>query len=217
VMDVRLPVEKEIIIIESNSTDGTRKLVKKYEKKKGIKIIYEDVARGKGAAIKKGFNEATGDIILIQDADLEYDPKEYPVLLLPILSGAADFVLGSRHLGMNTWQIRKFDYSKWYGNLVNLGSEALNMLFYILYQVKLTDPQTMFKVFRKECISDVNFKSNYFQLDWEIVIKLIKKGYIPKEVPISYKARTVEEGKKIRLSRDGILALIAIFKYRIMD
>lgn len=210
-------IEKEIIIIESNSTDGTRDLVKKCEGKPSFKIIYEPRPRGKGSAVKKGFKAATGDIILIQDADLEYKPEEYPELLKPILEGKAKFVLGSRHLGAGHWKIRRFNSSMWSSSMINVGSEMLALSFYLLYGVKLTDPQTMFKVFKRDCLDGIKFKSNYFELDWEIVIKLIKKGYIPLEVPVSYKSRTFKEGKKIKLFRDGILNLKAIFWYKFFD
>ena len=223
VLDVKLPddIHKEIIIVESNSTDGTKEIVRKYaeilQRNVQFKIIFESRPRGKGYAVRTGLRYATGDVILIQDADLEYDPDEYSTLLQPIIDNNADFVLGSRHLGAETWKIRKFDYSRWYARLVNVGSEVLNSIFALLYNIKLTDPQTMFKVFRRDCINGIKFKSNHFQLDWEIVIKLCKNGYIPIEIPVSYKARTLEQGKKIRLSRDGFLALWTIIKYRFVD
>jgi glycosyltransferase involved in cell wall biosynthesis len=217
VRGVSLTLKKEIIIVESNSTDGTRDLVRLYEGKEGIHVIYQKKPMGKGSAVKEGLKAATGDIILIQDADLEYDTADYQSLIAPILDGEAGFVLGSRHLGKGTWKIRRFDFSRGYGRLVNVGSEALNFLFFLLYGVRLTDPQTMFKVFKRECISGLDFKSDYFQWDWEIVIKLVKRGYVPIEVPVSYTGRTVEEGKKIHLLRDGLLALWTIIKFRFVD
>lgn len=220
VIDVNLDyldIKKEIIIIESNSTDGTRALVEEYRNNPIIKIIYQNKPMGKGNAVIEGFKHVTGDIILIQDADLEYKPEEYPQLLMPILNGNCDFVLGSRHLGKQTWKIREFDSRKIYAMTVNLGSEALNTLFFLLYWVKLTDPQTMYKIFRKKCIKGIKWKSNYFSLDWEIVIKLIKKSYKPIEIPISYKGRTIEQGKKIKLIRDGLLNLWTIIKFRFIN
>lgn len=217
VLSVKLNLKKEIIVVEGGSNDGTKELVDKFKNEEEIKIFHLNKYSGKGYKVKYGLRRVTGDIILIQDADLEYNPEEYPELIKPITNGETNFVLGSRHLGKKTWKIRQFDYSKSYGQLVNMGSEVLNGLFYLLYRAKLTDPQTMYKVFKRECLQGVKLRSNNFQLDWELVIKLVKKGFIPKEVPVSYKARTKEEGKKINLWRDGILALWVILKYRFVN
>lgn len=208
-------IEKEIIVVESNSTDGTRDLVKEYVNNKMITAIYQSKPKGKGNAVKEGLNKATGDIIIIQDADLEYKPEEYNKLIQPIIKGEADFVLGSRHLGKGHWNIRQMNKRRFYAKFVNIGSEIMVTYFNLLYGMRLTDPMTMFKVFRKECIEDIQFRCNYFDLDWEIIIKLIKKGYIPLEVPVSYNSRTVKEGKKIRLIRDGLLNMWAITRMRI--
>jgi len=207
-------VEKEIIIVESNSTDGTRSLVDNYFKQGRCKLILQDRPRGKGNAVREGLKLASGDIILIQDADLEYNPEEYPELIKPIVEGKTKFVLGSRHLGAGSWKIRSFDDSKWYAQLINYGTEVFGFIFALLYGQTLTDPQTMFKVFRRECMYGITWKSNYFQLDWEIVCKFVKRGYIPMEIPVSYDSRSNEEGKKIKLWRDGPLALWAMFYYR---
>ncbi len=207
-------LEKEIIIVESNSTDGTRELVKKYEKKAGYRVIYEQKPQGKGHAVRNGLRFATGGIILIQDADLEYDPGEYPKLLKPILDGRADFVLGSRHLGSNSMFIRKFERSPVRALYMNLGAKFLDTVFNVLYGAHLTDPQTMYKVFKKECLNGITLRSNYFDLDWEIVGKFVREGHIPLEIPVSYKSRSTGEGKKIRLSRDALKNLSAIIKYR---
>ncbi len=218
VLAVKIPsVSKEIIIIESNSTDGTRELVKKYEKKKEVKVFYQEKPFGKGNALKLGFQHATGDIILIQDADLEYKPEEYENLLEPILSGKTSFVLGSRPLAKESWSIRKYAGYFFYARLLNLGGFFYTMLFNSLYFVWLTDPATMFKVFKRECISGMIFKSNYFDLDWELVAKLVRKGYKPVEVPVSYISRSVAEGKKIRFLRDGFLVFLAIVRFRFFD
>lgn len=210
-------LKKEIIIIESNSTDGTRDLIKKYENKIGFKIIYEEKPRGKGHAVRKGFKAATGDIILIQDADLEYNPDEYPKLLKPILEGNIKFVLGSRHLGNNGWVVRKFTNDPVRALVLNVGSLGFNFLFNILYGTWITDPTTMYKVFRSECLADIEFKSDYFDLDWEIVGKFIRKGYIPIEVPISYYSRSNSEGKKFKLRRDVYKNLRSVIKYRFVN
>jgi glycosyltransferase involved in cell wall biosynthesis len=216
VMKVNLPVEKEIVIVESNSTDGTRQLVKKYEKKKGFKIIYEDKPRGKGSAVKRGFKAATGDIILVQDADLEYNPQDYPKLIEPILKNKTKFVLGSRKMGQKTWKIRNSKTSVVKVAFINIIANLADTFFNILYGVHLTDSQTMYKVFRRECIKGIDFKSNHFNLDFEICARLIRRGYIPLEVPIRYKSRSFSEGKKIKLSRDIFINLYTIIKYRIV-
>ena len=210
-------LKKEIIIIESKSTDGTRDLIKKYENRDNYKIIYEKKPQGKGHAVRKGFKAATGDIILIQDADLEYNPNDYPKLLKPILDGKVKFVLGSRRLGNNGWLLRKFTDDPVRALVLNVGSLGFNFMFYILYGTLLTDPTTMYKVFKKECLSGIEFKSDYFDLDWEIVGKFVKKGYIPIEVPISYISRSNSEGKKLTLRRDAYKNLKALIKYRFVD
>jgi glycosyltransferase involved in cell wall biosynthesis len=218
VLAVKLPkIEKEIIIVESNSTDGSREIIERYEKKKEIKVFYQEKPCGKGNALKLGFQHATGDIILIQDADLEYNPEEYGNLLVPILSGKASFVLGSRPLGKESWSIRKYAGYFFYARLLNLGGLFYTFLFNLLYFVWLTDPATMFKVFRRDCISGIRFKSNYFDLDWELVAKLIRSGYEPVEVPVRYHSRSTAEGKKIRFFRDGFLVLWAIVRFRFFD
>jgi glycosyltransferase involved in cell wall biosynthesis len=217
VLRTKISINKEIIIIESNSTDGTREIVKKYEKHPLCKVYYQDRPRGKGNALKEGFKHATGDIILIQDGDLEYDPNEYQRLIKPILDKKTDFVLGSRHLSVHTHRVRKLEKNKVYAEVLNFGHFFFTNLFNILYGVKLTDPATMFKVFRKKCMKNIKFKSNYFELDWEIVAKLIKKGYVPSEVPVTYHSRSVAEGKKIRFFRDGSKVFYAIIKYRFFD
>ncbi len=217
VIAVNLPhVKKEIIIVESGSTDGSRDLVKQYEKK-NIKIFYQEKPLGKGNAVRIGFAHATGDIILIQDADLEYKPNEYNVLLQPILTGKTSFVLGSRPLGKDSWNIRKYIGHFFYARLLNLGGLVYTFFFNILYGIWLTDPATMFKVFKRECIDGMRFSSNYFDFDWELIAKLIKKGYKPVEVPITYSSRSTAEGKKIRFFRDGVLVFFAIIRFRFFD
>lgn len=220
VLKVNIPLKKEIIIIESNSTDGTKEIIKRFEKggkKKDIKIIWQPKPQGKGNAVREGLKAATGDIILIQDADLEYKPEEYSLLLHPILENKTLFVLGSRPLGKECWNIRKYAGYFFYARLLNIGGLIYTMLFNVLYGVWLTDPATMFKVFRKECIKDIQWKTNYFDFDWELVAKLIKRRYRPIEVPISYISRSTQEGKKIRFLRDGFLVFLAIVRFRFVN
>jgi glycosyltransferase involved in cell wall biosynthesis len=216
VLDKKLErIDKEIIIIESNSTDGTREIVKKYEGIDGVKIIYEDKPRGKGHALRNGFLCATGDIILIQDADLEYDINDYDSLLEPIIENEVNFVLGSRHLGANCWKIRQFEKKPIIGFVMNSAHQFFTKMFNTLYGQNIKDPTTMYKVFKKECIEGIKLECNRFDLDWEIVAKLVRRGYIPLEIPINYKSRSFSEGKKIRFFRDPLTWILAIIKYRI--
>ena len=210
------PLEKEVIVVESNSTDGSRELVSKMEKTLALKVVYQERPRGKGNALKDGLKAASGDIILIQDADLEYDVNDYRELLKPILEGRAAFVLGSRRIGKD-WKIRKFITDKFYAQAINFGAEIYTTLFNVLYGVRLTDPATMYKVFKRECLAGIEFKSNYFELDWEIVAKFIRKGFIPLEEPVNYASRSSAEGKKIRFFRDGFLVFWAIVRFRFLD
>ncbi|MGK5086321.1 glycosyltransferase family 2 protein [Bdellovibrionota bacterium FG-2] len=194
-------LEKELIIIESNSTDKSREIVqnfaKTHEQTGTVKLILQEVGKGKGNAMKEGFAAATGDIILIQDADLEYDVADYPALLDPILDGHANFVLGSRHLSAGSWKIRKFEGNPFKAALLNFGGVFFHALFNLLYNQSLTDPTTMYKVFRRSCIGNTKFVSDRFDFDFELVAKLIRKGNSPLEVPVSYTSRGFEEGKKV--------------------
>lgn len=214
-------LEKEILIVEDNSTDGTREIVKKFVEENNdgkIKLVLCKKPRGKGHAVRVGLKKATGDIFVIQDADLEYDVQDYPKLLKPILEGKAEFVLGSRHLNENGKvenMIRKFEgKEKAYAYLMNFGGIFLHSLFNFVYGTKLTDPTTMYKVFTRNLYNQVNFKGNYFELDFEIVAKFIRLGHVPIEVPIKYCSRGLEEGKKVRLSRDIVKWLDTIIRYR---
>lgn len=222
------PIIKEIIIVESNSTDGTREIIQKYlyTQKPTDKIInqyqlfLQEKPHGKGNALKIGLQQATGDIILIQDADLEYDPKDYSRLIKPIINKETPFVLGSRHMGPGYWNIRNHQFKMGYYKLLNLGHLIFTELFNFLYNTTLTDPATMYKVFTKEALQQLqkkNLKSDYFDLDWEIVAKLVKLNYCPQEIPVSYVSRTVEQGKKIRFFRDGFLVAKAIVYFRFFD
>lgn len=205
---------KEIIIVESNSTDGTKELVKKYENLSEVTVIYQNKPQGKGFAVREGLKASTGDIILIQDADLEYDVEDYDSLIKPILKNEADFVLGSRHLGNKSWKIRKFENYWTTSIFMNLGDRIFRTLFNLLYKVSLTDPTTMYKVFRKECIKGICFKCKRFDFDFELLARLIRRGYKPIEVPVSYRSRHFNEGKKINVLRDPWTWLYTILKYR---
>ena len=200
-----VPVEKEIIIVDDFSTDGTREIMKGIDSP-DIRIYFHPHNRGKGAAIRTAIPHATGDIVLIQDADLEYDPMDYPKLIAPILDGRADVVYGSRFLGTH----RAFLFWHYVGN------KFLSFLTNLLYNTMLTDMETCYKVFRADVIKGLNLKSDRFQIEPEITAKIFKKGYKVFEVPISYAGRDFKEGKKITW-RDGIWAVLTLVKYRLVD
>lgn len=215
VIDLPLPdIEKEIIVIESNSKDGSRALVQQMEAQGLFKVIYEDRPQGKGHAVKAGLSRATGEWVLIQDADLEYDVADYPALLAPLQKGATVFVMGSRHLGLRDWRYRRTGAGRWLGPIIDLGAWVYTQFFNLLYGTSLTDPCTMYKVFRRDCLTGITLHSNGFELDWEIVAKLVRKGFKPLEVPVTYRSRGFNEGKKVRIWRDGWRALVAIFHFR---
>jgi glycosyltransferase involved in cell wall biosynthesis len=213
-------LKKEIIIIESNSTDDTRALIQNFVNRTrsnehmSLRLILQEKALGKGFAARAGIAAATGDIILIQDGDLEYETTDYPLLLEPLMTGHAEFVLGSRHLSAGSWKIRKFEESPIKAFYMNLGGFLFHTGFNILYGVQLTDPTTMYKVFLKKCIQDVVFECNRFDFDFELVAKLIRLGHIPMEVPVSYKSRGFEKGKKVNILRDPFMWIKSIIKFR---
>ena len=209
-----LRIDKEIIIVESNSTDGTREVVKRYEGRPGIRVIYEDRPRGKGHAVRTGLAHVRGSIVLIQDADFEYDIDDYDALLEPILQNKATFVLGSRSLGLDDWKVRKYDATPIRGLALNFAQVVFAKTYDILYQQRVTDVNTMFKVFRTECLDGLNLESNGFSLDIELACKLARNGNSPMEVPVNYVARGFDEGKKIRFWRDAWPSYAAFFKYR---
>ncbi len=197
-------MEKEIIIVDDGSTDGTRELLKKMgETQKDLKVLYHDQNRGKGATLRTGFGAATGDIIVIQDADLEYDPREYKVLLAPILDGRADVVYGSRFLGGPHRVLFFWHY---------VGNKILTLISNALTNINLTDMETCYKVFRRQVLSKIVLKSNRFGFEPEFTIKIAKKGFKVYEVPISYSGRDYSEGKKITW-KDGIAAIVALIRF----
>jgi len=203
----------EIIMVESNSTDGTRDIVLGYQSHPRVKLVLEDKPRGKGHAVRAGFEHATGEVMLIQDADLEYDLGDYDILLAPIASGRQAFVLGSRH-GQGGWAIRTFSDQPLQALILNLGHWGFTLLINVSLGIWLHDPFTMYKVFRRDCLEGLRFESNRFDFDWELLIKLVRKGYRPIEIPISYKSRSFKEGKKVSMFRDPITWLWALAKFR---
>jgi glycosyltransferase involved in cell wall biosynthesis len=219
----RLPnATKEIIIVESNSTDGSREIVAEFlarhaaEPSPRIQVIHQPRPMGKGHAIRQGFAAATGEILLIQDADLEYEVADYPELLAPIIDGRAAFVLGSRHMGPHGWKIRRFAQSGLITTFMNFGGILFHAFFNVLFSTRLTDPTTMYKVFRADCLDGMNFTCDRFDFDFELLGKLIRAGFRPLEVPVRYKSRGFGEGKKIRIFRDPPTWVFAILKSRFM-
>jgi glycosyltransferase involved in cell wall biosynthesis len=205
----------EIIIVESNSTDGTREVVLGYRDHPRVKIILEDRPQGKGHAVRTGFAQATGEVILIQDADLEYDLNDYEVLLAPIASGSRTFVLGSRH-GEGGWAMRTFTDQPFHALVLNCAHWTFTLMINLALGLWLRDPFTMYKVFRRDCLNGLTFECNRFDFDWELLIKLVRKGHRPLEIPISYKSRSFKEGKKISMFRDPFTWLWALVKYRLV-
>jgi glycosyltransferase involved in cell wall biosynthesis len=203
----------QIIMVESNSTDGTRSIVQTYAAHPRVKLILEDRPRGKGHAVRAGLAHATGDVILIQDADLEYDLDDYDILLAPLAAGRQEFVLGSRH-GEGGWAIRKFSDQPFQALILNLAHWGFTLLINVALFIWLKDPFTMYKVFRRECLEGLTFECNRFDFDWELLMKLVRKGHRPIEIPISYKSRSFKEGKKISMFRDPLTWLWAVVKYR---
>jgi glycosyltransferase involved in cell wall biosynthesis len=197
---------EEIIIVDDGSTDGTRDLLKREEAQPGTIVIYHDHNQGKGVAVRTGFDRATGDILLIQDADLEYDPRDYPMLIRPIVEGRVKVVYGSRFLGprkaMLFWHM--------------LGNKFLTLLTNLLYNTILSDMETCYKVFRADAIKGIPLRSRRFEFEPEITAKVLKRGHRIFEVPISYYGREYNEGKKISW-RDGPKAAWTLIKYRFVD
>ncbi|NOZ69845.1 MAG: glycosyltransferase family 2 protein [Deferribacteres bacterium] len=201
-------LEKEVIIVDDASTDGTsghlEKIRQKYD---NVKIFYHDSNRGKGAALRTGFKSATGDIIIIQDADLEYDPKEYPILLEPILDGRADVVYGSRFLGGPHRVLLFWHY---------VGNKLLTLMSNALTNLNLTDMETCYKVFRRKILQDITLKSDRFGFEPEFTVKIAKNGFRVYEVPISYSGRGYSEGKKITW-KDGVTAIYTMLRFRFFE
>ena len=197
----------EILIVDDGSTDGTRDVLKELDGKDKIRVILHEKNQGKGAAVRTGFSEAKGDIFLIQDADLEYDPRDYPAILKPIEEGIADVVYGSRFLGA-----ARRSTMFWH----MIANKLLTLATNILYNNILTDMETGYKVFRREVLDGITLHSNSFNFEPEFTAKILKKNVRIFEVPITFNPRDYEEGKKIKLY-DAFEAVWALLKYRFVD
>ena len=198
--------EQEIIVVDDGSDDGTRELLRTEIQPLVDKIIFHEVNMGKGAALRTGFNEITGDIVIVQDADLEYDPREYSRLMEPILNRGADAVYGSRFTGGNPHRVVYF----WH----MVGNKFLTLLSNMFTDINLTDMETCYKMIKKETIQKIKIEENRFGFEPEITAKLARLDCVIYEVGISYSGRTYAEGKKISW-KDGIRAIYAILKYNI--
>jgi glycosyltransferase involved in cell wall biosynthesis len=206
--------EIELIFIESNSTDGSRAIVETYRSHPRVTLLLEDKPRGKGHAVRAALARATGNFILIQDADLEYDLNDYEKLLAPLASAERTFVLGSRHGPGDGFAMRKFDDQPFHAFLLNSAHWTFTLLIDISLGIWLKDPFTMYKVFRRDALNGLTLKCNRFDFDWELLIKLIRAGHRPIEIPISYNSRSFKEGKKIRMFRDPLTWIVAWAKAR---
>jgi len=206
-------LDKEIVIVESNSTDGTREIVLKYQSIPGVKVVLEDRPRGKGHAVRAGLAQATGDFLVIQDGDQEYDIEDYDVLIEPLASGRKAFILGSRH-GGRTWKVRQFKGKPLTSGFLNFGHWLFKVMVNGALGLSLDDPFTMYKLFRRDCLAGLKFQANRFDFDYELLIKIVRKGYRPAEIPVNYRSRTFAEGKKVSVVRDPWTWVRAIFKFR---
>ena len=198
-----VPMRIELIVVDDCSRDGTRERLQALQREYGFTLLLQEHNQGKGAALRRGFAAVTGDIVVIQDADLEYSPEEFPQLVELIVDGRADVVYGSRFLGRH----RVFLFTHYLGNRV------LTVLTNVLYNTMLTDMETCYKVMRREVLDGMRLQSNGFGIEPEMTAKIFKRGYRVYELPITYDGRGYEEGKKIGW-KDGVVALWVLLKYR---
>jgi glycosyltransferase involved in cell wall biosynthesis len=204
VLGVRMRIQ--LIVVDDMSTDGTIEILERLQKEHGFLLLRQPRNAGKGAALRRGFTAVTGDLVLIQDADLEYSPEEYPLLTELVCAGRADVVFGSRFLGRH----RVFMLTHYFGN------RLLTMIANVLYNTMLTDMETCYKVMRTDVLRSMELRSNGFGIEPEITAKVFKRKYRVYEIPISYDGRGYDEGKKITW-RDGVVALWVLIKYRFTE
>lgn len=201
---VELPTRRELIVVDDASTDGTRDILLQYTAEDDISVVFHETNLGKGAALRTGFRQARGDVVIIQDADLEYDPTEYPLLLEPILDGHADVVYGSRFQTGRSHRVLYF----WH----YLGNKALTLLSNAITDLNLTDMETCYKAMRREVLQTIELQEDRFGIEPELTVKIAAGGWRVYEVGISYHGRTYEQGKKIGW-RDGVHAVYCILSY----
>ncbi len=201
-----VPMRVELIVVDDCSTDGTRDRLTDLQQHYGFTLLLQERNQGKGAALRRGFAAVTGDIVVVQDGDLEYSPEEFPDLIDLIVEGRADVVYGSRFLGRH----RVFLFTHY------LGNRFLTLLTNVLYNTMLTDMETCYKAMRREVLQGLDLQSNGFGIEPEITAKIFKRGYRVYEVPITYDGRGYEDGKKITW-RDGVVALWVLLKYRFTE
>jgi len=201
-----VPLRIELIVVDDGSKDGSRDILSKLAEELKFKLVFQPANAGKGAALRRGFEEVTGDIVLIQDADLEYSPEEYPELIELICQGRADVVYGSRFLGRH----RVFLFTHYVGN------RLLTLITNVLYNTMLTDMETCYKVMRTEVLRSMRLEASGFGIEPELTAKIFKRHYRVYEVPITYDGRGYDEGKKITW-RDGVVALWVLLKYRFTE
>ena len=200
-----VPLELQLVCVDDGSTDGSREILVDLQREHPqICVVLQPRNSGKGAALRRGIQEATGDFVIIQDADLEYDPSEYPNLLVPLIQGKADVVYGSRFVGSDAHRVLYFWHS--------VGNKFLTLLSNMLTNLNMTDMETCYKVFRRDVIQSINLEENRFGFEPEITVKIAKRRLRIYEVGISYSGRTYSEGKKIGW-RDGVWALFCLLKY----
>jgi glycosyltransferase involved in cell wall biosynthesis len=201
-------LDKEIVVVDDGSVDGSREIMQAEVARGGVRAFYHERNQGKGAAVRTGFQNATGDFFVIQDADLEYDPREYRLLLQPILEGRAAVVYGSRFRGGPT-------KTMFFSHM--LGNRFLTLVTNVLYDTILSDMETCYKCFRADVIRDIPLRARGFEFEPEVTAKVLKRGHRIYEVPISYTGREFTEGKKINPWRDGLKAVWTLIKYRFVD
>jgi len=201
-----VPLRIELIVVDDGSKDRTREILTRLQQQRGFKLILQPRNQGKGAALRRGFVEVTGDLVIIQDADLEYSPEEFPQLIELICDGRADVVYGSRFLGRH----RVFLFTHY------LGNRLLTLLTNVMYNTMLTDMETCYKVMRTDVLRSMTLKSDSFGIEPEMTAKIFKRGYRVYEIPITYDGRDYDAGKKISW-RDGIVALWVLVKYRFTE